>query len=163
MTTDMVQTITDEQRQTLTNTTLQDGRNAWEYINLFEENKRELVAAGILSCIKKGRIPNRLTIFWEIEDLRNPPQKYERETRQYAPSKELMEKLTEEQKQQIQGLTIANGTNAWDYVLSWAADGQYWIALGILSCVEHGYGLTRLEINWEARDLRYSANKTAQL
>lgn len=159
----MVQTITDEQRQTLTNTTLQDGRNAWEYINLFEEDKREFVATGILSCIKKGRIPNRLTIFWEIEDLRNPPKKYEREKRQYTPSKELMENLTEGQKQQIQGLTIANGTNAWDYVLSWAADGQYWIALGILSCVEHGYGLTRLEINWEARDLRYSANKTSQL
>lgn len=49
----MILTITDEQRQTLTNTTLQDGRNAWEYINLFEENKRELVAAGIISCIEQ--------------------------------------------------------------------------------------------------------------
>lgn len=55
MTTDMVQTITDEQRQTLTNTTLQDGRNAWEYVNLFEEDKRELVAAGILSCIEQHK------------------------------------------------------------------------------------------------------------
>lgn len=163
MITDMKQTITDEQKQQLQSTILANGSNAWEYVQSLSEDDQYLVAAGILSCIKKGRIPNRLTIFWEIEDLRNPPQKYERETRQYAPSKELMEKLTEEQKQQIQGLTIANGTNAWDYVLSWAADGQYWIALGILSCVEHGYGLTRLEINWEARDLRYSANKTSQL
>lgn len=159
----MVQNITEEQKQLLQQTTMPSGQNAWEYVQSLSEDDQYLVAAGILSCIKKGRIPNRLTIFWEIEDLRNPPQKYERETRQYAPSKELMEKLTEEQKQQIQGLTIANGTNAWDYVLSWAADGQYWIALGILSCVEHGYGLTRLEINWEARDLRYSANKTSQL
>lgn len=158
----MIPTITDEQRQTLTNTTLQDGRNAWEYVQLLSEDDQYWVATGILSLQKKGRPINRLTLFWEIEDLRNPPKKYERETRQYAPSKELIEKLTEEQKQQIQGLTIANGTSAWDYVLSWAADGQYWIALGILSCVEHGYGLTKLEINWEARDLRYSANKTAQ-
>lgn len=163
MTTDMVQNITEEQKQLLQQTTMPSGQNAWEYVQSLSEDDQYLAATGILSCIKKGRIPNRLTIFWEIEDLRNPPQKYERETRQYAPSKELMEKLTEEQKQQIQGLTIANGTNAWDYVLSWAADGQYWIALGILSCVEHGYGLTRLEINWEARDLRYSANKTSQL
>lgn len=152
----MVQNITEEQKQLLQQTTMPSGQNAWEYVQSLSEDDQYLVAAGILSCIKKGRIPNRLTIFWEIEDLRNPPQKYERETRQYAPSKELMEKLTEEQKQQIQGLTIANGTNAWDYVLSWAADGQYWIALGILSCVEHGYGLTELEICWEARDLRYA-------
>ena len=156
MTTDMVQTITDEQRQTLTNTTLQDGRNAWDYVLQQSEADQYLVAAGILSCIKKGRIPNRLTIFWEIEDLRNPPKKYEREKRQYTPSKELMENLTEGQKQQIQGMTITNGINAWDYVLSWPDDGQYWIASGILSCVEHGYGLTELEICWEARDLRYA-------
>lgn len=163
MTTDMVQTITEEQRQQLQSTTLANGINAWDYVLSEKTEDQYWVAAGILSCIKKGRIPNRLTIFWEIEDLRNPPPTYERETRQYAPSKELTEKLTEGQKRQIQGLTIANGTKAWDYVLSWPADGQYWIALGILSCVEHGYGLTRLEINWEARDLRYSANKTAQM
>ena len=66
--------------------------------------------------------------------------------------------ITEEQKQQIQGLTITDGMNAWAYVLSWPDDDQYWIALGILSCIEHGYGLTRLEINWEARDLRYAKN-----
>lgn len=159
----MVQTITEEQRQQLQSTILANGSNAWDYVLQEPEDDQYLVATGILSCIKKGRIPNRLTIFWEIEDLRNPPPKYERESRQYAPSKELTEKLTEGQKRQIQGLTIANGTKAWDYVLSWPSDGQYWIALGILSCVEHGYGLTRLEINWEARDLRYSANKTSQL
>lgn len=159
----MVQNITEEQKQLLQQTTMPSGQNAWEYVQSLSEDDQYLVAAGILSCIKKGRIPNRLTIFWEIEDLRNPPPKYERESRQYAPSKELMENLTEGQKQQIQGMAITNGMNAWDYVLSWPAEGQYWIALGILSCVEHGYGLTRLEINWEARDLRYSANKTAQM
>ena len=148
--------ITDEQKQQLQSTTLANGINAWDYVLSEKTEDQYWVAAGILSCIKKGRILNRLTIFWEIEDLRNPPKKYERETRQYAPSKELMEKLTEGQKQQIQGMAITNGMNAWDYVLSWPDDGQYWIASGILSCVEHGYGLTELEICWEARDLRYA-------
>ena len=66
-----------------------------------------------------------------------------------------MEKLTEEQRRQIQEQTLHDDVNAWDYVLSWDDDGQYWIALGILSCIEHGYGLNRLVINWEARNLRY--------
>ena len=148
--------ITDAQKQQLQGITIANGTNAWEYVMQQSEETQHWIAAGILSCVKKGRILNRMTIFWEAEDLRNPPKKYERESRQYAPSEELTEKLTEGQKRQIQELTIANGTKAWDYVLSWPADGQYWIALGILSCVEHGYGLTKLEINWEARDLRHA-------
>ena len=152
----MTQTITDEQKHQLQNITLANGENAWQWLSDRPETDRHWLAAGILSCVKKGRILNRMTIFWEVEDLRNPPKKYERESRQYAPSEELTEKLTEGQKRQIQELTIANSTKAWDYVLSWPADGQYWIALGILSCVEHGYGLTKLEINWEARDLRHA-------
>ena len=147
-------TMTDEQKQLLQGITIANGTNVWEYVMQQSEETQHWIAAGILSCVKKGRILNRMTIFWEAEDLRNPPPKYERETRQYKPSKELTEKLTEGQKQQIQGLTITNGMNAWDYVLSWPDEGQYWIASGILSCVEHGYGLTRLEINWEARDLQ---------
>ena len=148
--------ITDEQKQQLQSITLANGINAWDYVLQQLKDNQYWTAAGILSCVEKGRILNRMTIFWEAEDLRNPPPKYERESRQYAPSKELTEKLTKGQKQKIQELTIANGTNAWEYVLSWPADGQYWIASGILLCVEHGYGLTRLEINWEARDLRHA-------
>ena len=159
----MAQTITEEQRQQLQSTILANGSNAWEYVLQHSEDTQYWVASGILSCMKKGRLLNRLTIFWEIEDLRNSPKRYKRESRQYAPSKELMEKLTEEQKQQLQDITLTKGKNAWSYVLSWPDDGQYWIASGILSCVEHGYGLTELEICWEARDLRYSANKTAQM
>ena len=155
----MVQTITDEQRQQLQSITIVNGINALDYVLQQPEDNRYWIAAGILSCVEKGRILNRMTIFWEAEDLRNPPKKNERELCKYAPSMELTEKLTEGQRRQIQELTIANGTNAWDYVLSWPADGQYWIALGILSCVEHRYGLTRLEINWEARDLQ---RKTAK-
>ena len=148
--------ITDEQKQQLQSITLANGINAWDYVLQQLKDNQYWTAAGILSCVEKGRILNRMTIFWEAEDLRNPPPKYERESRQYAPSKELTEKLTKGQKQKIQELTIANGTNAWEYVLSWPADGQYWIASGILLCVEHGYGLTRLEIHREARDLRHA-------
>ena len=153
-------TISEEQKQQLQQTTLQSGQNAWDYVQSLSEDDRYWIASGILSLTKKGLPLNRMAIFWEAEDLQNPPKRYKRESRQYEPSKELMEKLTEEQRRQIQGITLSEGENAWSYVLSWPDDGQYWIALGILSCVEHGYGLTRLEINWEARDLRrYADNK----
>ena len=148
--------MTDEQTQLLQGITIANGTNAWEYMMQQSEETQHWIAAGILSCVKKGRILNRMTIFWEAEDLRNPPKKDERLMCQHEPSKELKEKLTEEQLQQIQELTLSNGMSAWSYVLSCDDDAQYWVALGIISCVEHGYGLTRLEINWEARDLRYA-------
>ena len=156
MTIKMGTTISDEQKQHLQNITIGNGTNAWDYVLQHSEDDQYWIAAGILSLTKKGLPLNRMTIFWEALDLRNPPKRYKRESRQYEPSKELMEKLTEEQRRQIQGITLSEGENAWSYVLSWPDYGQYWIALGILSCVEHGYGLTRLEINWEARDLLYS-------
>lgn len=151
--------ITDEQKQQLQGITIANGTNAWEYVMQQSEETQHWIAAGILSCVKKGRILNRMTIFWEAEDLRNPPKKDERPMCQHAPSKELIEKLTEEQLQQIQELTLSSGMSAWSYVLTWPDDGQYWIASGILSCVEHGYGLTELEICWEARDFRYDRHR----
>ena len=152
--------ITEEQKRQLQNITIGKGTNAWEYVLQQPEDAQYWIAAGILSLAKKGLPLNRLTIFWEAEDLRNPPKRYKRESRQYEPSKELMEKLTEEQRRQILGITLTEGENAWAYVLSWPDDGQYWIAAGILSCVKHGYGLTELEICWEARDLQRSTNPT---
>ena len=86
----MAQTITEEQRQQLQSTILANGSNAWEYVLQHSEDTQYWVASGILSCMKKGRLLNRLTIFWEIEDLRNSPKRYKRESRQYAPSKELI-------------------------------------------------------------------------
>ena len=148
--------LTDEQKKMLQSKVMGNGMTAWEYVQSQNEADRPWVIAGILSLLKKGRMINRLTLFWEIEDLRNPPERHERPMCQHVPSKELEEKLTEEQLQQIQGLTIGDDLNAWEYVLSWPEDGQYWIALGILSCVKHGYGLNRLVINWEARNLRYA-------
>ena len=141
--------MTDEQKQQLQGITIANGTNAWEYVMQQSEETQHWIAAGIL-------ILNRMTIFWEAEDLRNPPKKDEEPMRQHAPSKELKEKLTEEQLQQIQGLTLSDGMSAWSYVLSCDEDAQYWVVLGILSCVEHDYGLNKLVINWEARDLRYA-------
>ena len=146
--------ITEEQKLLLQSITIFNGINAWDYILKQSKDKQYWVAAGILSLQKKGRPINRLTLFWEIEDLQNPPKKDERESRRYPPSKEVMEKLTEEQRQQIKGLTLHDDMNAWDYVLSAKEDDQYWAAVGILACMEHGYGLNRLTICWEARELR---------
>ena len=44
----MAQTITEEQKQLLLQTTLQGGMNAWEYIQSQNEANRPWVAAGIL-------------------------------------------------------------------------------------------------------------------
>lgn len=150
----MAPTITEEQKLLLQSITLFNGINALEYVLEQSEDNQYWVAAGILSLQKKGHPINRLTFFWEIEDLRNPPKEQE-EPCQYPPSQELMEKLTEEQRQQIKGQTLHDGKNAWDYVLSAEEDDQYWAAVGILACVEHGYNLNRLTICWEARELRY--------
>lgn len=149
-------TMTDEQKQQLQGITIANGTNAWEYVLQQPFENQCWIATGILSLTKKGLPLNRLTIFWEAEDLRNPPKKDEEPMRQHAPSKVLKEKLTEEQLQQIRELTLSSGMSAWDYVLTCDDDAQYWVALGILSCVEHGYGLNKLVINWEARDLRYA-------
>ena len=66
----MAQTITDEQRQTLMKTTLQGGQNAWAYTFTRPKDDQPWIAAGILSCMKKGYSLNRLTINWEARDLR---------------------------------------------------------------------------------------------
>jgi hypothetical protein len=42
---------TEQQIELLKATPLQDGRNAWEYVQLFEEGKQPWVAAGILSVV----------------------------------------------------------------------------------------------------------------
>ena len=72
--------------------------------------------------------------------------------------------ITEEQKQQLQGITLTEGMNAWAYVQSKPEEDQLWTAAGILTCIEKGYGLTVLEVNWAIRDLRRKeSHKTAQM
>lgn len=63
--------------------------------------------------------------------------------------------ITENQKKQLMVMTLQDGMNAWDFIQSKAQADQPWGAAGILSCIEKGYSLNRLTINWEARDLRY--------
>lgn len=45
--------LTEKQKRILQRATLLDGRNAWEYMNLFEDDKRPWVAKGIISCIEQ--------------------------------------------------------------------------------------------------------------
>lgn len=64
-------------------------------------------------------------------------------------------KIIKEKIEILKATTLQDGMNAWDFVQSKAEADQPWIATGILSCIEKGYSLNRLTINWEARDLRY--------
>ncbi len=62
--------INDKQIELLKATTLQEGMNAWDYVQSKAEADQPWVAAGILSCIGKGYSLNRLTINWEARELR---------------------------------------------------------------------------------------------
>lgn len=62
--------ITEDQKQLLQQTSLQGGQNAWEYMLTRPKESQPWVAAGILSCMKKGYSLNRLTVSWEARDLR---------------------------------------------------------------------------------------------
>ena len=62
--------ITEEKKRQLMATTLQDGLNAWDFVQSKIRADQPWIAAGILSCIKKGYSLNRLTINWEARDLR---------------------------------------------------------------------------------------------
>ena len=62
--------ITSEQQQQLKATILQDGMNAWDYVQSKAEADQPWIVKGILSCIGKGYSLNRLTINWEARDLR---------------------------------------------------------------------------------------------
>ncbi|MBR4363648.1 MAG: hypothetical protein IKP33_01765 [Prevotella sp.] len=63
--------VSEEQKQLLQRTTMQCGRNAWEYMLTRPKDDQHWIAVGILSCMKKGYSLNRLTINWEARDLRS--------------------------------------------------------------------------------------------
>ena len=63
--------------------------------------------------------------------------------------------INEKQIELLKSTTLQEGMNAWDFVQSKVEIDQLWAAKGILSCIEKGYSLNRLTINWEARELRY--------
>ena len=67
--------------------------------------------------------------------------------------------IGEEQIETLKGTTLTNGTNAWEFVQSRPQDAQFWVAQGILSCIEKGYRLDLLMIGWETRDIRRNNRK----
>ena len=62
--------------------------------------------------------------------------------------------ISENQIELLKATTLANGQNAWEFVLSRPQEAQSWVARGILSCIEKGYRLDLLMIGWETRDIR---------
>ena len=66
-----------------------------------------------------------------------------------------MSNMNDKQIELLKTTILQDGTFAYDYVRSWPEADQHWALAGVLSCIEKGYSLNRLTINWEARDLRY--------
>lgn len=62
--------ISEKQKQELKTTILQDGTSAYDYVMSWPEADRPWALAGVLSCIGKGYSLNRLTINWEVRELR---------------------------------------------------------------------------------------------
>ena len=62
--------------------------------------------------------------------------------------------ISENQIELLKATTLANGQNAWEFVLSRPQEAQSWVARGILSCIEKGYRLDLLMIGWDTRDIR---------
>lgn len=62
--------ITDDQKQKLMATILQDGTTALDYVISWSKADQPWALAGVLSCIGKGYSLNRLTINWEARELR---------------------------------------------------------------------------------------------
>ena len=76
--------MTEQQIELLKATSLQDGRNALEYVRLYEEGKQPWVAAGILSCIEQGLSLRPEIISIEAGSLRYRNKKYEPTRQQLA-------------------------------------------------------------------------------
>ena len=146
----MAQTITEEQKQQLQQTILENGMNAWDYVLAEREEDRPWAIAGILSCMKKGLSLNRLTVNWEARELR-----YGNVADCGQSSKNQIPILTEKQQQLLQQTALTDGTNAWAWVQQQRKEDQPWAAAGVLSCIDKGYDLNEAMICWEARELRY--------
>ena len=142
--------ITEEQKQQLMATTMDCGRNAWAYTLTWPTDDQPWIAAGILSCMKKGYSLNRLTVNWEARELR-----YANEADCAQSSENQIPILTEEQQQLLQQTALTDGTNAWEWVMQQREVDRPWAEAGILSCIDKGYDLNEAMICWEARELRY--------
>lgn len=68
----------------------------------------------------------------------------------------MVQTLTEEQINLLKNTTMKTGANVWEYIQEQSEDDRPWVIAGTLSLMKKGYGLSKLEINWEARNLRYA-------
>lgn len=66
----MVQKVTEDQKQLLMRTKMEDGTSAWDYVLGERKEDQPWAIAGILSCMKKGYNLNSGMICWEARDLR---------------------------------------------------------------------------------------------
>ena len=66
----MAPTVTEEQKQLLQQTALENGMNAWDYVLSEKEADQPWAIAGILSCMKKGYRLHKGQICWEARNLR---------------------------------------------------------------------------------------------
>ena len=66
----LISGIGEEQKKQLMAMTLQEGMNAWDYVQSRTQTDQPWVVTGILSCIEKSYSLNRLTINWEARELR---------------------------------------------------------------------------------------------
>lgn len=62
--------ITEDQRQLLMSTLMEDGTTAWDYVLTKKTESQPWIAAGILSCMKKDYNLNPMVVNWEARDLR---------------------------------------------------------------------------------------------
>ena len=67
---DSIPKIPEDQKQQLMATTLQEGMNAWDFVQSKAQADQSWIAAGILSCIAKGYRLDLLMIGWETRDCR---------------------------------------------------------------------------------------------
>ena len=67
--------------------------------------------------------------------------------------------ISKKQIELLKATELQDGTTALDYVLSWSEADQPWALAGVLSCIEKGYSLNCLTINWEARDIRSESHQ----
>ncbi|OYP59745.1 hypothetical protein CIK99_01170 [Prevotella sp. P5-92] len=68
----------------------------------------------------------------------------------------MVQTLTEEQINLLKNTTMKTGANVWDYIQEQSEDDRPWVIAGTLSLMKKGCGLSKLEINWEARNIRYA-------
>ena len=71
----LISGIGEEQKKQLMAMTLQEGMNAWEFVQSRPQDAQPWVAKGILSCIEKGYRLDLLMIGWETRNIR----RYERD------------------------------------------------------------------------------------